>query len=100
MGAKLKALWAKLNADISEVWKDDKVFVFIFGAIMLVIKFRNILMDLIVSNSQSIFKSAQKESSVDQQQENKDNAAATKLEQDAQKLSSSETPVTDDWNKK
>jgi len=98
--AKLKALWAKLNTDISELWASSKIFVILFGVVILIIKFHDLLMSLIVADSKSIENSAVKQDAVLSKQENAANTAADKLVSDAQKLPSTEGGITDDWNKK
>ncbi|HXN74905.1 MAG TPA: hypothetical protein VN855_00250 [Candidatus Acidoferrum sp.] len=97
---KLKAFWAKINSDVADLWQKDKAFVLLFGVLILIVKFREILISLIVANSKHLFDKAQKESDALQTQENTDNATAEKLEEDAKKLSDSNTPVDDNWNRK
>lgn len=96
----LSTFWSKLNTDISELWQNSKVFVIIFGILIAVIKFHNVLIDLIVSGSKTLFQNTQQKSDSDQDQENKDNQQANQDAQDANNLPNGEAPVNDDWNTK
>jgi hypothetical protein len=96
--ARLQALWAKLNTDLRELWAKDKVFVILFGVILAIIKFRQGLIGLAVWSGKSLFNSTTTTTSNIQQQENQANNQANQLVDDANKLPSTETPVSDDWN--
>jgi hypothetical protein len=102
MFEKLKAsaasLWAKLHADIADLWKRDKAFLVAFGAIILVIKFREIAIDFLVSSGQKLFTKAQAQSDALQKQETSDNTNANKLVEEAKKLTDSNPTVDDNWN--
>lgn len=100
MREKLKAFWNKLNADINELWQNDKIFVILFGLIILVIKFRQILIDIIVSGSKRLFENTQKSSDESKAKEDDYNSSAEKLIEDAESLGKSNPPVGDDWYKK
>lgn len=100
MDEKLKAFWAKLNSDIADLWEKDKLFLIIFGVLILVIKFRSILIDLIISNSKTIFNDAKKEDANLKQQEDQANQAADQLVKHAEEIGKNEGTVTDDWNTK
>lgn len=97
---KLRAFWAKINTDLQELWAKDKLFVAIFGMLILIVKFRNIAIDLLVSNGKQIANDAQKKDETLAAQENQDKAAADKLEEQAKEEPSKETTVDSDWYKK
>jgi len=100
MDAWLKAFWVKLNTSAADLWKNDKLFLILFGVIILVFKFRSLLVDLIVSDSEAVFKKAQQTSDELTKNETKNNQAADELIAHAEKLNSSQGNVTDDWNQK
>jgi hypothetical protein len=100
MLTQLKALWVKLNTNISELWSDSKVFVIIFGVLIVILKFRSILVNFIVLGAKSIFNQASQQSSADQNQESKDNNNANDLINQANILPDNQPPVTPDWYKK
>src|SRR5271165_2767383 len=95
----LQAFWAKVNQDIKTIWAQDKVFLIAFGALILTIKFRDIIIDLLVSSAKRIFTKAQSQNSQLQQQENTANAQADQLVKEAQQLPSTEKPISEDWYK-
>jgi hypothetical protein len=97
--AVLQAFWTKVNSEVSDLWEKDKNFVLLFGVIILGVKFRQILISLIISSSKALFNSTEKKSNALDQKEVDDNADAEKLIQEAKQLPNDETPVTDDWNK-
>ena len=99
MGEKLKAIWAKTNSDVKELWNKDKVFLFVFGFLILVVKFRDFLINQLVSGGKKVEDKSQKQSDVLATQENQDSQQASQLVQQAQDLPQTEKPVDDDWNK-
>lgn len=100
VNAGISAFWAKLNSNIGDLWNESKLFLLVFGVIIVVIKFRQLLIDLIVSNSKTLFDNATKESDASQKKENEENDAANQLVKHAQELPDSEGPIGDDWNTK
>lgn len=99
MFKKLKAFWAKINSDINDLWEKDKGFLLLFGVIILVVKFRDILISLIVASSKRLFDKTQQQSDALKTKEDSDNAAADKLVEEANKLTNSNPPPGDDWYK-
>lgn len=100
MKEKLQAFWAKLNTDVGSLWQESKFFVIIFGILILVVKFRSVLISLLVADSKHIFDDATKKSDELKKQENDANSSADKLVEEAKKLADSNKPVEDDWYKK
>lgn len=98
--ASLATLWAKLHTDVADLWQRDKAFLVAFGVIILVIKFREIAIDFLVSGGKKVFDKAQAQSDALQKQENNDNASADKLVEEAKTLTDSKTTVKDDWYEK
>ena len=90
----------KMKMDAKTLWNDHKLFFIICGALILVVKFRDILTDLLVSGGKAKLDSATKQDAVLAATESKDIAQANQLEQQAQAEPAKETPVTDDWNTK
>jgi hypothetical protein len=100
MLAQLKSLYAKADQDLKKLWNTDKMFLFAFGALVLFIKFRDILISLLVSSSKRIDTNAQKQDTKLAAQENQANTQANALAAQAAALPSTETPVSEDWNTK
>jgi hypothetical protein len=103
MLARLKAvwsnLWAKINLDAKELWSKDKVFFIIFGAIILIVKFRDIFISLLVSGGKKTMDNAQKKDDSLATQEKTENGQADALVKQAEALSNKETLVQPDWYK-
>lgn len=106
----LKGLWLKISQswanvkilaekDLSTLWTEFRTPLILLGGIILTIKFRDLVINLIVSNSKKLFNNAQKQSQVLQSKENSNNKQADALVQDAQNLSSTNPPVDENWNK-
>lgn len=95
-----KGIITKASQDAKDIWNQDKAFFFLAGALILTIKFRQILINIIIGNAKDLFNSAQKQDAKDQNLENKANAQADQLVQDAQQAPAQEQPVNTDWNKK
>lgn len=91
----LKALYSRIMKVISEV----KIPLLVIAVLALIIKFRNILISILVKSGKSIFQDAQNKSDTLQATENKDNQAANELIQKANELPTEQKPVDVDWYK-
>ena len=100
MGEKLKALWAYIVNDLKVLWAKDKVYIIGAAVLLVVVKGRDIFIDLLVSNAKKTMSDAQKKDDQLAAQEKTANDAANKLIADAQKLGENKPPVGDDWNTK
>jgi hypothetical protein len=102
--AKIKAGWTSLTTlaekDFLELWVSYRTVFILFGAAILTLKFRDLLVDFIVSSSKRLFQSTQKKSDSLETKEDTLNKQADALVQQATQLPATEKPVTDDWNKK
>jgi anionic cell wall polymer biosynthesis LytR-Cps2A-Psr (LCP) family protein len=96
---KLKALWAKINQPLADIWEKDKVFFIIFGLVILVAKFRGVLIDLIVGQAKKTVDSAQKEDEKLSKEEKSDSDQADALVAKSDELPKEEPKVTEDWYK-
>ena len=92
-----KALATK---DFKTLWIEYRTILILLGALILTLKFRQWLIDFLVSSSKQLFQSTQKQSQSDQLKEDTANKAADTLVQDAKDLPAQETPVGEDWYKK
>ena len=91
----LKALYSRIVKVISEV----KIPLLIIAVLALIIKFRDVLISILVKSGKSVFEDANKKSNTLQAIENKDNQEANKLIEKANKLPSEQKPVDVDWYK-
>jgi hypothetical protein len=89
----------KLEMDAKTLWQEHRLFFIIFGAVILLIKFRDIAIDLLVSGGKKTLTNAKKEDASLAVEENKDNAQANQLVEHAKELPAQEEPVKPDWYK-
>lgn len=90
----------KLNAPVSTLWSEYKGFLIIFGILVLIIKFREAIIQLLVASSRQAVTDATKQDTQLKSEENQANDQANQLRQDAEQLSQNKPEVTADWNKK
>jgi hypothetical protein len=90
----------KLKMDAKTLWNEHKLFFIIFGALILLVKFRDIAIDLLVSGAKKEMADAKKEDAGLATDEKKANDAANQLVQQAKDEPLKEGPIDDDWNKK
>ncbi|CAK0741621.1 conserved hypothetical protein [Azospirillaceae bacterium] len=98
MDEKLKTFWNKLNSGLGNLWEKDKIFLIVFGVLILVVKFRSLLIDLIASDAKNIFNKAKQVDSTLAKQEDNYKESAKKLVKEANRTKNSD-PVSEDWNK-
>lgn len=100
MDQKIKDFWNKLNSDIAELWKNNKLFLIIFGVLILVIKFRTIIINLLIENSKELMKkNKEKDKNLQQQEEDYKKQSEYFLEK-AKESSKDKSPIKEDWYKK
>lgn len=90
----------KLAMDAKSLWNEHKLFFIIFGALILIVKFRDILIDILVSSANREMTDAKKQDASLAADENKANAQADELVKKAAEEPAKEKPVDDDWYKK
>lgn len=90
----------KLQMDPATLWKNHKGFLIGFGVLILIIKFREVIIDILVSSSKTVLEDAKKKDSSLRADENAANNAANKLIDDAKKLDENKPKVDEDWYKK
>jgi hypothetical protein len=86
--------------DLSVLWSEYRTPLIILGSLILALKFRQWLIDFIVSGSKELFDNAQKKDQKLQNQENTANQQADALVNTANELSDTEKTVDSDWYKK
>jgi hypothetical protein len=96
----LSLFWTRLQADLKFMWANDRVFLFIFGVLIVIAKGSSIMIGLLAAKSKAEVTVASKESAVLKAQEDADNAKADALVKQANDLPSQQKPVADDWYKK
>jgi hypothetical protein len=96
----LSLFWARLQADLKFMWANDRIFLFIFGVLVLIAKGSSLMISLLAAKSKAEVTAATAASNILQAQENADNAQADALVKQSNDLPSQEKPVADDWYKK
>jgi hypothetical protein len=90
----------KIKADIGYLWDHEKIFLVIFGVLILAGKFTSMLMDYIAYSSKKTLDKAVQQDGQLKKEEDAANNQANALVDEAKKLPSQEAPVTEDWYKK
>jgi len=99
--AKLANLKEDSKKDLATLWAQDKGYIIAFGALILFLKYRDLIISILVNSGKREVASAQKQSDALQAQENQANQQANELVKDANKLASQDTTETDvEWYKK
>lgn len=92
MWEKIKALWAKLG--------DTKIVLVIIGVITLIVKFRSIIIDLLVKDSKKTLDDATKKDDQLKAEETQANQQADALVKKAAEEGKTDAPVDENWNVK
>lgn len=100
MDEKIKNFIAKLNSSISELWAKDKIFLVVFGILILIVKFRDVIIDILLKSAKTEMDQAGKKDEKLAQQENQAKEDAAALVQKSKEEPLQNKPVTEDWNKK
>lgn len=90
----------KLKMDPKTLWNDHKVFLICFGALILIVKFRDVLIDILVASAKSLLKDTKAKDAVLANEEQKAKDDADALVRKAKEEPLKEQPVDDDWYKK
>ena len=99
MDAWLKSFWAKINQDAKDIWNSSKVFFIIFAIVIAIVKFKDILIGLLVSGGKAAVDDAKKKDTVLAAQETQANTDADKLVEKAKEEGADKPAIGDDWNK-
>ena len=95
--SKIKSFISRLDQPIIDLWNNDRVFLLIFGLIIVIVKFRGLLISFIVAASQAMIKKDDTINTILVNQENQDNNEANQDVQQANNLPNQEPPVDPDW---
>ena len=99
MDAKLKVFSARVNQDLKDLWDKDRLFLITFGVIILFVKFRDLLISILLNSANRVQASAKKSDSKLASQENNANNEANALVEDAHNVAQDEAPVDSNWYK-
>lgn len=90
----------KFNLPFSTLWAQYKVFFFVCGLLVLIFKFREVIIDMLVSSAHKTVSDATKQDAALKLEENKANDQANELRKEANSLPQNKPVVDEDWNKK
>lgn len=90
----------KFKSPLGTLWDNHKVFLIIFGLGILIWKFREVIIDLLVSSSREAVKDAQKQDQTLKGEEKAANDQANQLRNEAAALDDNKPVIDEDWNKK
>lgn len=90
----------KFKAPLSDLWDNHKVFLIIFGIAIIAYKFREVIIDLLVSDSHKKVDEAQKKDVELRAEEKQANDQANQLVKEAESLTQNKPKVDEDWYKK
>ena len=104
LSEKLKNWWSNLESmalkGLGELWDSCRIPLVLFGTIIVILKFRNILINFLIKNAKQVYNNAQKQNQSEILKEDRDNKQADQLVQETKDLQQQETqPVADDWYK-
>ena len=100
MDEKLRSFWQKLNSDAKDLWAKDKIFFILFGILIIIVKFRDVLISMLVASGKRVMDDAKKKDEQLASQENQAKTESERLVEQAKQEPSKETPVDDNWYKK
>lgn len=92
-------VWAKIDQDVKVIWQKDKLFFIAFFALIVVVKFRQGLINILIGSAKWIFDRTQEKDAKLQAEIKENNDKADKLVAEANSLPAQEKPVDVDWYK-
>lgn len=90
----------KFSLGFKELWNNHKLFLIVFGILIVVIKFREVLIDILVTSAKTLLANTKKESATLQAEQDEANKKADDLVKKAKEEPSKNEPSDDDWYKK
>lgn len=96
----LNGLLELIKNGLKDAWNKYKAILIGAGALILLIKLKDVIIDLLISGAKKTFQDAQKKDSELQAKEQEANTKANELVKKANEESKSKEPVGVDWYKK
>lgn len=100
MDEKIKALWASAVAKLKEVWNKNKILFFIIIPLLIIAKFRDVIIQILVASGKKLMEQARKQDGQLRQEANDANNKANSLINQADGRDDNKPPVGEDWHKK
>lgn len=90
----------KFNLPLKTLWTQYRGFLIGFSILILIFKFREVIIDLLVSSVHKQVDNAKKQDTELRKEENSANAQADLLRKQAEELAQSKDKIDEDWYKK
>lgn len=90
----------KFNLPFSTLWSQYKGFLIAFGILILIFKFREVIIDLLVGSARKTVQDATKQDQVLRGEEKAANDQANELRKQASDVAANKPVIDEDWNKK
>lgn len=90
----------KFKSPIGTLWDKHRVFLIIFGLAILIFKFREVIIDLLVSSARKTVNEAQEKDAKLKSEQDQANDQANQLRKEAEAISKTKPEVDEDWHKK
>ena len=89
----------KFKMPFSQLWEKHKLFLFIFGLLIVLVKFREVIIDILISSARAKFEDAKQKDANLAGQQNAANNKANQLIDNANKMDQNKPEVKEDWHK-
>lgn len=90
----------KLQAPVSTLWAKHKGFLIGFGLLILIVRFRSVIIDFLVADVHKTVDKAEKKDESLRQEQNAANDQANQLRKEASEIGQNKPTVDEDWHKK
>lgn len=89
----------KLNSPLSTLWSENKMFFVVFIVIILIYKFQDVIIDVLVENSKSILNKTRNESASLKEASDLLNSKSNQLINESNELLNKKSKIDEDWHK-
>lgn len=90
----------KFKMPFSVLWDQYKGFLIVFSVLILIFKFREVIIDILISSAHKTVSDATKQDSKLHGEENAANDQANSLRKEASDMANNKPVINEDWNKK
>lgn len=88
-----------MDSWIKKLWENNKIAFFLLIPIVLLVFFRNVIIDILLKDSRRIANETENKDKELLEDITKANAQANQIRDDANKLSENKEPIGEDWHK-
>lgn len=95
-----KSFLDKFNAPMSVLWDNHKTFLIIFGLLIILFKFKDVVFDLLVNNSRKIVQDTKEQDKSLKADQDQANNKANELIKEAESLNVNKKEIDENWHLK